>query len=87
VSLAQPIAAAVRLIAIGGVLRSCRALLKWRCAAPEQPIDAAMRIATYNVNGVNGRLPNLLARLEAARVHSSSRTMSSAVTRSFDVLR
>jgi exodeoxyribonuclease-3 len=31
-----------------------------------QSCEAAMRIATYNVNGINGRLTNLLGWLEQA---------------------
>jgi Endonuclease/Exonuclease/phosphatase family len=38
----------------------------WRLEATAKRPDASMRIATYNVNGVNGRLPNLLAWLEEA---------------------
>src|SRR4051794_11866576 len=41
-----------------------------RCATTwprGRPRSARMRIATYNVNGVNGRLPVLLRWLEAAR--------------------
>jgi exodeoxyribonuclease-3 len=30
----------------------------------QEPVDQSVRLATYNVNGVNGRLPNLLAWLE-----------------------
>jgi exodeoxyribonuclease III len=32
-----------------------------------EALNAAMKIATYNVNGVNGRLPVLLRWLEEAR--------------------
>src|SRR5436190_3146135 len=41
-----------------------RCATTWRPARRPEP---AMRLATYNVNGVNGRLPVLLRWLEAAQ--------------------